>query len=305
MKVDVKKYDAEYQREVAKLTVWSIVINVILSVFKIALGLLVHSVSLVSDGLHSFSDLLSDFVMYLGAKWANRPPDEDHHYGHGKYETFAQFVIALLLIGVASSIMWYAIQAVIHNAVIEFSWIVVIVAFVSVVSKELYYQWNKRVANKYNSKMLLANAWHSRSDAFSSVIVIVGMVLSYFGLPGGDAWAGVIVGVLIAIMGLDFLKQAIQELSESAPDAHLIDQIRQILSSHPDVRSFHRLRVRRLGSQIHMDMHLVLSEFLSLKAAHDIANSVEEELKIVIGPKTNVLVHPEPENDRHRALGSY
>jgi len=302
---DLKIYTQGFEAAVTKLTLWSLILNITLSLVKIIVGFFLNSVSLVSDGLHSFSDLLSDFVMYFGAKWAVRPPDEDHHFGHGKYETFAQVVIALLLLGVASSIMWYGIQAVIKGEVIAFSWTVVILAGISVITKEAYYQWNKRIANQYNSKMLLANAWHSRSDAFSSVIVILGMVLTKFGLPGGDAWAGIIVGILIALMGLDFLKKGINELSESAPDTQMLKDIRDQLSSHPDVRSFHRLRVRRLGSQLHMDMHLVLDENLSLKNAHEIANSVEGGLKKTFGLNTNVLVHPEPENDRHRTLGSY
>jgi cation diffusion facilitator family transporter len=290
-----------FEKKVTQLTIISVCVNLTLTTASIIIGILFSSMALISDGIHSLSDLLSDVVVFVATKMASRPPDDNHHYGHGKFETFAEIGVALFLFTAATVIIWNSIQTIYHGQHVPFSYPVLLCALFSVIAKEILYQWTIRLSALYDSRMLHASAWHHRSDSLSSVVVILGMFAALLGLPSADAWAACLVGIFIGYMGLGFFKKALGDLSESAPDKELIGKIDQVLRLHPDVRSYHRLRVRRMGRQVMMDMHLVMHEDISLKKAHEIANSVERKLQLEIGPQTNVLVHPEPENERHRS----
>lgn len=269
-------------------------VNVFLAVVKIAVGAFFGSLALVSDGLHSFTDLSSDFAVLVGAKLGSREPDHCHPFGHGRAETMATFVIVLVLIAVGGAMIYFAAMEIARGEVTEPSWVVLFAAVISVVCKEVLYNVTLRVARRVHSSSLYANAWHHRSDALSSFAVIVGVAAGFMGFEFGDQIAAIAVGLMIILVAAGIMGGVIREFSERAADEQTQSRIHEIVSATPQIRDHHRLRTRLAGRELFIDLHIQVDAELNVDKAHRISEKLERNLERNIERPVNILVHIEP-----------
>ena len=280
-----------------KVTLVGAVIDFLLSVIKISAGFIGNSGALIADGLHSFSDLISDWVVWYAAKHAGEEPDEEHPYGHERFETVATLGLSIFLAIIGTGIIFDAAQRLSESSPLNHpSWLL-LVAAISIVSKEALYWFTVVVANKVKSAMLKANAWHHRTDAFSSVVVLIGI----FGAANGylylDGIAAIIVGLMIIFIAWKLGIGATKELVDTSIDAEDILKLRAALSEIKGVNSVHSLRTRRNGHKITADVHVQVNPFLSVSEGHIISVSVERVAKDCVEGLCDVTVHIDPEDD--------
>ncbi len=269
--------------------------NAGLSVLKVIVGLLVSSLSLVADGLHSLSDLATDAVVLLGLRLGSKQPDRSHPYGHGRLETFSAGIVALVLIVVGAAMVYYATAAIADNKTAEPHIAVLFVAAVSIVAKELLYRMTRKTAIRSHSAALYANAWHHRSDALSSVAVIIGFISLALGFEHGDQLAAIAVGLMIIWVGVKIFVDSLRELAESSVDSETIDRIQGIINANNAIRQWHQLRTRTVGRQLFLDVHILVDPQLNVAAAHEIAEDLERALDEQISRPVNITVHIEPD----------
>jgi len=294
------------KKETNRITLWGVLVNLVLSVIKIVGGIFGHSQALLADGVHSLSDLASDGMVLFAAKHAGEDADEDHPYGHARYETLATVALGFLLIGVAVGIGIDAINRLNQDTppLIPHLYTLIIAA-ISVLSKEVLYHATKRVALLIKSPMLEANAWHHRSDAISSVIVFIGIAGTYLGYPLLDVIAALFVALMIAKIGIDLAKQSVQELVDTGLDSETTERIRETILTIDDVRQLHMLRSRRMGHHALVDVHIQVSPRLSVSEGHHISEMVENKLKQGFDDINDVVVHIDPEDDEAAASCSH
>lgn len=293
MAVDSKNGAAGTQ--IRRVTLLGMAVNVALSVVKVVVGLTFSSLALVADGIHSLSDLVTDLAVLLGLHLGARKPDATHPYGHGRLETFSAVVVAVVLIGVGGTMIYYATVAIARNEVMTPHWSVLAVAVLSILAKEALYRATKRVAVKSHSAALYANAWHHRSDALSSVAVLIGYAVLYVGFDHGDQVAATAVGLMIVLVGVKILGDSLQELTEGAVDPQTVAQVMKVMDGHGEIRQWHRLRSRRVGRELFLDVHILVDPELNVAAAHDISERLEAALDREIACPVNVTVHIEPD----------
>jgi len=297
----------ERKQEINRITLWGVVVNLILSIIKIIGGITGQSHALLADGIHSLSDLVSDGMVLIAAKHANEDADEDHPYGHARYETLATVALGFLLICVAAGIAYDAILRVqilrLENAedFIAPALYTLAIAVISIISKEVLYHATKAVANKIRSPLLEANAWHHRSDAISSIVVFVGIAATYLGYPLLDAIAAILVALMIAKIGLDLSRQSVQELVDTALAPEKVEQIKQTILNIDEVRQLHMLRSRRMGQNALIDVHIQVSPKLSVSEGHHISVCVEKAIIENFEDINDVTVHIDPEDDETAA----
>lgn len=285
-----------------RITLWGVLVNLVLSIIKIIGGIIGQSQALLADGIHSLSDLASDGMVLIAAKHAGEDADEDHPYGHGRYETLATVALGLLLIGVAVGISYDAMLRLEDPSEIhEPALFTLLIAAVSIISKEVLYHATRAVAKKIRSPMLEANAWHHRSDAISSIVVFVGIGGTYFGYPLLDAIAAMLVALMIGKIGLDLSRQSMQELVDTALEPEMVEKIKQSILDIDDVRHLHMLRSRRMGHNALVDVHIQVSPKLSVSEGHHIAEMVETVLINQFEEINDVTVHIDPEDDEAAA----
>ncbi|MCI0493972.1 cation diffusion facilitator family transporter [candidate division KSB1 bacterium] len=287
------------QKKINSITVWGMVINIILTTVKILAGSIIKSVALVADGIHSLSDLVTDVAVLVSSKAARRPADTSHPYGHGKIETIGTLVIGLVLLIVGGGIGWSSIHSLYHDEKFFPGPVVAIVAFVSVVSKELLFQFTQKLAKQIHSSALYANAWHHRSDAFSSVAVLIGSVLSLFGVGYGDQLAGLVVGIMIVAVAGTILFDGVKELSEHAIDRASLAIIEQTLNNHPQINIWHKLRTRKIGAELFVDVHIHVDPDLSVYESHKFTTEIEQSIQEQLPLPVNILIHVEPCLQQH------
>jgi cation diffusion facilitator family transporter len=285
---------------IRRVTYWGMLINVVLSAFKSIGGLAVGSISLFADGIHSLSDLLTDVAVLVGVHFGSKEPDSEHPYGHGRLETFSTAFVAAILILVGCGMIYKASGDIarMHAEGIEkvtISTWVIWIALLSVISKEVLYQWTRIVAVRVNSSAVYANAWHHRSDALSSVAVIIGAIAVKFGYPHGDQLGAIVVGIMIILVGIKVIDGCIREFSERAVDARTVEQIQTIIESEKRIRSWHKLRTRSVGREIFFDLHILVDPQLNITDAHEIAECLERSLHEQMSQPVNVMVHIEPD----------
>ncbi len=300
--------DTAEQRKQAthRITLWGVAVNLLLSLIKVVGGILGHSQALLADGLHSLSDLASDGMVLLAAKHAGEDADEDHPYGHARYETLATVALGFLLIGVAIGIGFDAIGRLNQETPpVAPHLYTLAIAAISIFSKEWLYHATRKVARRIRSPMLEANAWHHRSDAVSSIIVFVGIGATWFGYALLDTVAALLVAFMIAKIGVDLARQSVQELVDTALDPAVIERIRQTILAVDDVRQLHMLRTRRMGHNALVDVHIQVSPRLSVSEGHHIAEMVEKRLKDAFEEINDVTVHIDPEDDEASARCSH
>lgn len=289
--------DARY-RETRKVTLIGSVVDLLLGVVKIIVGYAGSSQALIADGVHSFSDLATDFMVLFAAKHAQREADDEHPYGHARFETVMTVALGLALIIIGLGIGIDAIRRLyITEMLMHPGYLALSIAALSVVLKEVIYHYTMRAARKLRSNILRANAWHSRSDAISSLIVFVGVLGSMAGLEYLDAIAAVGVAYMIAKIGWDFAWQSIRELVDTALDEERVEAIRNTILNVGGVKDLHLLRTRRMGSDALVDVHIQVEPRLSVSEGHQVSEVVRNRLIREIDEVSDVLVHIDPEDD--------
>jgi cation diffusion facilitator family transporter len=273
-------------------------INSILALLKLIFGLLGQSQALIADGLHSFSDLLADGLILLAAKAASRGPDEDHPYGHQRIETLASIVIALMLVAIGCGLIYESIEKIgQHAALTRPSTIVIIVAAVSVIMNELLFRYCRNKGQEINSPLLIANAWHNRSDAWSSLIVIISAGGSMLGFKMLDPIGAIIIAVLILKMAWSMVYQNANELLDAAVDEGSLKQIIQTIEQCDGVVAAHQTRTRLHSGNILVDAHIIVDQRISVSEGHFIGEQVEARLKKHNSSITDVIIHIDSEDD--------
>jgi len=278
------------------VTVIGMVVNLALLALKLWGGLVAHSQALIADGVHSLSDLLTDVVALLGLKWGRRGEDEEHPFGHGRIETLSSLGIGLAVLGAGIAMAWSAGTDIYLGRTNHPTSLAIVVAFVSIISKELLFRYTRLVGNRIGSITLMSNAWHHRSDALSSVAVVIGVAGSMVSPRWVvlDSWAAIAVSVLIAKIGVSFIISAFQEFIDTAPDKEIVDQISRCAWDVPGVLDVHDLRARTSGGKVFVEVHVVVNGDMTVRAGHEVAKTVERCLCDEVPGLRKAIVHVDP-----------
>lgn len=289
-------------KDTIRVTLIGSVVDLLLGIAKIFIGFIAQSQALIADGVHSLSDLVTDVAVLYAAKHSHQEADEDHPYGHGRIETVVTVGLGLALIAVAIGIMIDAIHRLFNpDTLFSPGMLALAIAIVSVIAKEAIYQYTMVVARRYRSNMLKANAWHSRSDAISSIIVVVGIIGSMAGLIYLDAIAAIGVGIMIAKIGWDLAWHSVKELIDTGLKTERVKAIEKSILDVDGVTTLHILRTRQIGADALVDVHIQVEPHISVSEGHYISETVRSKLIKEIEEVIDVMVHIDPENDEHLA----
>jgi cation diffusion facilitator family transporter len=295
MSASIFRAQNEREKKIRKITLWGSLLNAVLTVLKIISGILITSTALVADGFHSLSDLFTDFLVLVGTKISSRPADKTHPYGHKKFETIVSQLMALILFAIGVGFIVSSGKAIVRHEHNFPGFIVLLVAILSVFSKEVLFYKTRVVSRETESAALYANAWHHRSDSLSSVAVLLGGAAGLFGWGHGDQVATLVVGFMICGVGVKIFYECVIELTETSADKESIQTISQILSEQMDIATWHKLRTRSLGRELFLDVHICVNPGLSVQEGHDISNRLESEIREKLSKPVNILVHIEPD----------
>lgn len=289
------------EKTIYKVTLTGSAVNAILIVLKLVAGIVARSSALVADAIHSLSDFMTDVIVLVFVRIADKPRDKDHDYGHGKFETLGTMIIGLILIGVGIGLMINGIKLVIRSLGGEIlprpGMAALAIALISIISKEWLYRYTVSKGRQVNSPAVIANAWHHRSDAYSSVGTLAGIAGAMF---LGEKWrlldpvAAILVSLLIIKSGYDIMKPAIGELLEASLPEEQEKEICDIVTSTPGIDRLMSLRTRRIGNRIAIDIQVLMDGDLTLREAHDIVSDAENALKQHFGENSIVNIHMEP-----------
>ena len=291
--------------EIRSVTYLGVVVNIVLAIVKVAVGIFAHSIALVADGIHSFSDMATDVVVLLGIHFGSKKPDSKYPYGHGRIETFAAAIVAIVLMIVGGFMIYRAAFAIakMHYGTDQAPFVgqaVLWVAMFSVFSKELIYRVTREVAVKTKSSALYANAWHHRSDALSSIAVVIGFIATRFGYHHGDQLAAITVGLMIILVGVKIIGKCLEEFAERSVDSQTMAQIERIISSETMIKDWHKLRTRSVGREIFIDLHILVDPELNITDAHEITEVLERSMRQNISCPINLTVNVEPDRPEMR-----
>ena len=289
------------EREIYKVTLMGSAGNAALLTFKFIAGVRGNSSAMIADAVHSLSDFVTDLLVLVFVSISAKPQDQSHDYGHGKFETIASFLIGLALVAAATGIVVSGVLKFLtwlDGAQLEApGWIALWAALLSIAIKELLYQYTARKGRQLDSQVMIANAWHHRSDALSSIGAALGIGLA---ILLGQRWtvldplASIVVGLMLVKVAYELLKTSINELTESSLPADTEQEIMQIIQSFDDVRQPHNLRTRRIGNRIAIEAHVRMDGRLPLSTVHERATTIERKLKERFGAHTHVTLHMEP-----------
>jgi cation diffusion facilitator family transporter len=280
-----------------KVTIVGGVVDFLLAIFKVIAGVIGNSGALIADGIHSFSDLLSDGVVLYAAKHSGDAPDAEHPYGHERFETVATLGLSIILAIIGTGIIFDAINRLSDPQSLTHSVLLLSIVSLSILSKEALYWYTLKVAKIYKSEMLKANAWHHRSDALSSIVVFVGILGSLNGYLYLDGVAAIVVGSMIIYIAWELGLGATKELVDTSIDADQIERLYHVIGQISGVNSVHSLRTRKNGHKISCDVHVQVDPFLSVSEGHIISVSVERVAKSCLENLNDVTVHIDPEDD--------
>lgn len=291
----------ERTKKIYRVTVLGMFVNILLFIFKLVAGILGRSGAMIADAVHSASDFATDIVVLVFVRISSKPRDDDHKWGHGKYETLASLIIGVALFAVGIEIFVDSaekIAAVIAGEIIPRPGAIAIVAAAtSIIAKEALYQYTMRVGRKIDSPSVIANAWHHRSDALSSVGALLGIGMAYF---LGEKWriadpiAAIAVAALIVKVAYDLCRTALAELLEKSLPQEMEEEILSIISTTPNVHKPHNLRTRRIGSNIAIEVHVRVEGSMTVHDSHEISREIEHSLRARFGERTAVAIHIEP-----------
>jgi cation diffusion facilitator family transporter len=273
-------------------------INVLQTLIKIGFGILGQSAALIADGIHSLSDLLSDLLVIIAVKLGSREADHDHPYGHRRFETIATVILGISLIGVGGAIVWSVMERMADPERLPVPNMLSLgVAMLSILINEWLYHYTKRIAKITRSKLLLANAWHQRSDAISSLVVLIGIGAVLMGYPLADGVAAVVVALMVAKIGLNLVFESIKELVDTSLPPALVEEIRDAIHAIDGVEGIHLLRTRHMGEDALIDAHIVVDPRITVSEGHMIGDIVRDDLIKRFDDVMDVLVHVDPEDD--------
>jgi len=273
-------------------------INVFQTVIKISFGILGQSAALIADGIHSLSDLLSDLLVIIAVKLGSREADYEHPYGHRRFETIATVILGVSLVVIGGGITWSVMNRIAHPEHLPVPNLIGMgIAALSIFINEGLYQYTKRIARKTRSKLLLANAWHQRSDAISSIVVLFGIGAVILGYPLADAIAAIVVALMVAKIGLNLVLESIKELVDTSLPPKLVAEIRKAIMSIDGVEGIHLLRTRQMGEDALIDAHIIVDPRITVSEGHSIGDTVRDELISRFDDIMDVLVHVDPEDD--------
>lgn len=289
------------KREIYRVTFVGLIVNLVLSLLKLAAGVVGRSGAMVADAVHSFSDLATDIVVIAFARISAKPRDTDHDYGHGKYETLATIIISIALGVVGAGILVNSIRGirtVIDGGLLPRPGAVALVAaVVSILVKEILYRYTVRVGRRIDSPSVVANAWHHRSDALSSLGTLLGIGCAFF---LGDKWriadpiAALIVSVFIFKIAFDLIRTGLGELLEQSLPEEVEKEILGIVAANPRVREPHNLRTRRIGAAIAIEVHVRMDGKMTVEESHELTVDIEQRLRERFGEGTMIAIHVEP-----------
>ena len=277
-------------------------VNVVLGITKIVIGAVARSQTLLADGLHSVSDLVSDCAVLVGLRLSSRPADESHHYGHGRVTTLVTMVVGTALLATALWIVYNAIIGFREPRAISFGTIPFWVALVSIAPKELLYRVTLRVGRQARDMSVVANAWHHRTDVFTSMAAAAGLAGVTFGGPEWaflDSLTAVVLSAFLAVVAVRFIRQSVSELVDAAPDGQISERIERAVAETPGVRVYHKLRLRMMGGSVILDVHVHVDPVLSVVEGHDIATEVRARVLDCGCDVAEAVVHIEPCEDEH------
>ncbi|MFC3853317.1 cation diffusion facilitator family transporter [Salinispirillum marinum] len=285
-------------RDMQRVTWISTGVDFALSALKLFIGMLVRSPALIADGLHSLSDLITDFLVLIINKVAHTAPDDEHPYGHARFETLGTMIIGIVLVSIALGLAWdNAARLMRGDAPANASLLAIVTAAFSLVAKELLFRYGMHWAKKLNSTLMEANAWHSRSDAWSSLVVLLGVIATWFGYGWLESWAALVVAALIGKMGVELTWNALQDLADRAIPQDIQRRIRTEIQAVPGVDNVHHLRTRLMGNEIYIDVHIQVSNFISVSEGHHIGDSVMSQLYHNFPDVSDITLHVDPEDD--------
>lgn len=289
------------EKEIYRITLWGSVVNISLTAFKFVAGILGCSAAMIADAVHSLSDLLTDVIVLVFVKIGNKPADGDHNYGHGKYETLATLIVGLSLLAVGGKLLADGvnkIMAAIGGEVLNTpGWIAFAAAIASIVIKEVLFQVTVKVGRKTKSDAVVANAWHHRTDALSSIGTAIGIGGAVF---LGQKWAildpiaAAVVSIFIIIAAVKILLPALNQLMDKSLPADEEEKIRAIVAEDPELSDLHHLRTRHVGNVHSIEMHVRMPGDVTLDIAHKHSMDLEARIREELGPESIVNIHIEP-----------
>ena len=286
------------RRAASRVTVIGMLLDGVLGILKVIAGTLFHSQALLVDGIHSFTDVASDLVVLGVMRVSRQAPDQDHPYGHQRIETMGTMVLGSILIAVGAALAWDNTLRLLDGGAVNIpEWPVLVAAVISIASKEWIYRYTRRVGIAIRSDLIIANAWHSRTDALSSVVVLfstIGAMLGYLWL---DILAAVIISGIIIHIGWRFTRDSVKELVDTGLSPEDTEALKHIASKTDDVRNVHELRSRRMGHDILLDVHLVVSPEISVSEGHQIGMQVVKAMRNALDNILDINFHIDAEND--------
>ena len=287
--------EVEQRHQIVKrVTITGAIVNCLLAASQVTFGIIGQSQALLADGFHTLSDLLSDFVVLFAIKQSSLAADENHPYGHGRIETLATVLLGFLLAAAGLGIGFRGINSIIESRQVNPELITLFFAALAIFAKEFLYHYTIRAAKRIHSSLLESNAWHHRSDALSSIVVLVGISSQLLGIPYMDALAAIVVAILIIVMGFRLAKKAFAELIDTSLDNELIGKVKTLIESSESVLEIHSLRSRSMGGLGYVDAEIRVNPRLSVSEAHHIAFSLEQAIKASFPQIIDVSIHVDP-----------
>ncbi len=280
-----------------KVSINTVIVNFVLTIIKLIAGIVGHSVAMISDAIHSGSDVLSTFVVMIGAKLSSKKADEKHPYGHEKIECIAAIILALMLLVTAITIGVYGvniIKNILNGEIVIPSAIAAISAVLSIIVKEWMYQYTRKAAKKINSTSLYADAWHHRSDALSSIGSLIGIIGAMCGFPLLDPIASLVICFIIVKVAYDILKTSLAQIIDTAAPEQVENQIRDIIFSYNDVKNIDMLKTRLFGNRIYVDIEIEMDQNMSFNEVHDITHKLHDDIESSNALIKHCMIHANP-----------
>lgn len=285
---------ASKSKNINRIIIITILVNILLLIIKVIAGLISNSTALIADGIHSGSDVITSVGVIIGVKMSQKPRDKNHNYGHEKIETMATFLLSIVLIYVGGKIGYSSLMAIVREEQVHFTYFALFAAFISILVKEFQYQIAFKVGTREQSPALIADAWHHRSDAFSSIASFIGILGSKYGIYILDGFAGLIVSAIIIKVGVDIFKDCFQELIDVSIHSDKIDNVKKIIINKTDVKNIDDMRTRKHGATVFIDIKICVSPEISVNEGHNIAKEVEDIIRKEIKNVKDVVVHVNP-----------
>ncbi len=281
-------------KDINRVLFITIILNIFLLIIKVIAGMASNSTALIADGLHSGSDVITSVGVIIGMAMATKPRDEHHHYGHEKIETITTFLLSIILIYVGGKIGYSAAIAILQGEKVYFSYFALVAALISIVIKEAQYQVAFKVGTREQSSALIADAWHHRSDALSSIASFIGILGSKFGIYILDSLAGLAVSVIVIKVGIDIFKDCFQQLIDVSIHLDEVDEVKEMIMRETQVKYVGDIRTRKHGPKVFVDIRICVDCNIDVREGHEIAEKVENIIKRKIENVKDVIVHVDP-----------